>query len=157
MEMLESWVSQQRVTAECELRQEGTSAWQSADTVFPHLRPVVNRSNTIPGAAVVSGPIARSVPPQVVRGGPVARCRPHRGALVLALGILSWVSCPLFGLFAWILGNADLQRMELGQMDSSGRELTQVGRILGMVHLLVMLAVLALLVPCFLLFGLVLK
>ena len=42
-------------------------------------------------------------------------------------------------------------------MNSSGRELTQVGRILGMVHLLLMLAVFAILVPLFLLFGLVLK
>ena len=87
MEILESWVSQQRVTAECELHQEGASAWQSADSVFPHLQPVVHRSNIVPSAVVSSGPTARSVPPQVFRGGTAARREPHRGGW-----FLSWVS-----------------------------------------------------------------
>ena len=156
MDLLETWIAQQRVTAECQLRQEGTSTWLSADALFPQLRPVVHRSTPVPGAAAGSGPAVGSMPPRVFRGGTVARSEPHRGALVLALGILSWVSCPLFGVFAWMLGNADLRRMELGQMDPSGRELTQVGRILGMVHLLLMFAVFAILVPLFLLFGVVL-
>jgi hypothetical protein len=60
---------------------------------------------------------------------------PHRGELVLALGTLSIVvaCCPLAG---WILGgiaiaraNGDLLKMARGEMDVTGRGLTQAGRI----------------------------
>lgn len=48
-------------------------------------------------------------------------------------GILSLVVCQFFGIAAWVMGNADLQEMASGRMDPSGRDLTQVGRICGMV------------------------
>src|SRR5262249_21073957 len=34
---------------------------------------------------------------------------PHRGSLILTLGILSLVVCHPLGLFAWIMGNNDLK------------------------------------------------
>ena len=59
--------------------------------------------------------------------------RPHRGGTILTLGILSLVVCPLLGIGAWFMGDDDLQRMRSGTMDSSGRDITNVGRICGMV------------------------
>jgi hypothetical protein len=65
------------------------------------------------------------------------RRRPHRGAVVLTLGILGLVfSCiPILG---WVLGGmamsmagSDLREMSLRRMDRSGRGLTQAGRICG--------------------------
>ena len=59
--------------------------------------------------------------------------KPHRGALILAFGILGLVVCQLFGVAAWVMANNDLKEMNRGYMDPSGRDLTQTGRILGMV------------------------
>ena len=62
--------------------------------------------------------------------------RPHRGGAILALGILSWVICCICGIVAWSMGNNDLREMEAGRMDPSGRGLTQAGRIVGMISVI---------------------
>ena len=75
--------------------------------------------------------------------------KPHRGAVILAFGILGLVVCQLFGVAAWVMGNNDLREMDRGYMDPAGRDLTKTGRILGMVStalLLTSLTILCLLV-----------
>ncbi len=59
--------------------------------------------------------------------------RPHRGAVILTLGILGLCVCSLLGVGAWQMGNEDLRQMKYGRMDPSGWDLTSAGRILGMV------------------------
>jgi hypothetical protein len=59
--------------------------------------------------------------------------RPHRGGTILTLGILGLVVCPFLGVGAWFMGDDDLQQMKQGIMDSSGRDLTNAGRICGIV------------------------
>ena len=59
--------------------------------------------------------------------------KPHRGAVILAFGILGLVVCQLFGVAAWVMADNDLKEMNRGYMDPTGRELTKAGRILGMV------------------------
>ena len=59
--------------------------------------------------------------------------KPHRGVLILVFGILGFVLCPFFGPAAWVMGNNDLQEMASGQMDATGRDLTKVGRICGII------------------------
>lgn len=60
--------------------------------------------------------------------------KPHRGVLILILGILSFVLCGIISAIpAWIMGNSDLKDMEAGTMDPSGRGMTQAGKILGMI------------------------
>ena len=59
--------------------------------------------------------------------------KPHRGAVILAFGILGLVVCQLFGVAAWVMADNDLKEMNRGYMDPTGRDLTNVGRILGMV------------------------
>lgn len=68
------------------------------------------------------------------RRQPVA---PHRGGLILTLGILSLVLCGIFtGIPAWIMGNNDLAQMRAGLMDRSGEGMTQAGRICGMISVI---------------------
>lgn len=62
--------------------------------------------------------------------------RPHRGTMILVFGILSFVVCVIFGIVAWIMGNGDLQAMDAGEMDPSGRGMTQAGKICGMVSVI---------------------
>ena len=59
--------------------------------------------------------------------------KPHRGTLIIVLGILSLIICGFLGIPAWIMGNADLKEMDAGLMDPSGRSATNAGRIIGMI------------------------
>jgi hypothetical protein len=59
--------------------------------------------------------------------------KPHRGTLILVLGILGLVICQPLGIFAWIMGNGDLKQIDAGAMDPSGRPVTNAGRICGMI------------------------
>jgi hypothetical protein len=59
--------------------------------------------------------------------------RPHRGTVVLVLGILGLVCCFICGIIAWVMGNTDLRDMDAGRMDPSGRGLTQAGKICGII------------------------
>ena len=59
--------------------------------------------------------------------------KPHRGGEILVLVILGLMMCPPVGIFAWFMGSEDLEKMRHGNMDSSGRDLTNAGRILGIV------------------------
>lgn len=67
-------------------------------------------------------------PPLIRRDG-----APHRGVLILVLGILSLVVCAVTGPFAWILGNKDLAEMRAGRMDREGEGMTRAGQICGII------------------------
>jgi len=62
--------------------------------------------------------------------------KPHRGGTVLALGIVGLVVCFICGIIAWVMGKNDLEEMEAGVMDPSGRGLTQAGKICGMISVI---------------------
>ena len=65
------------------------------------------------------------------RGGDYA---PHRGTVILILGILGMVGCGLFtAIPAWIMGSNDMKEIRAGRMDPEGEQLTNIGKILGMV------------------------
>ncbi len=71
------------------------------------------------------------IPPSMPMGMGGAM-RPHRGVLILILGILGFF-CLFLAIAAWIMGKGDLAAMDAGQMDPSGRGLTNAGKILGMI------------------------
>jgi hypothetical protein len=62
--------------------------------------------------------------------------RPHRGGLILALGILGLVCCFICGIIAWVMGSNDLKEMAAGRMDPYGQGLTQAGKICGMISVI---------------------
>lgn len=59
--------------------------------------------------------------------------KPHRGTLILVLGILSLVICQPLGIAAWLMGAGDLKEMDAGARDPSGRSMTNAGRICGII------------------------
>lgn len=65
--------------------------------------------------------------------------KPHRGTLILVFGILGLVICAPFGIAAWIMGSGDLKQMDAGQMDASGRGLTNAGKICGIIATILLL------------------
>lgn len=59
--------------------------------------------------------------------------QPHRGTLILVLGILSLCVCAILGPFAWSMGNKDLAEMAAGRMDKEGQGMTNAGKICGLI------------------------
>ena len=74
--------------------------------------------------------------------------KPHRGTLILVLGILGILFCQILGPFAWVMGNNDLREMNAGVMDPAGRDTTNAGRICGIIAtiLLILTAVAGLII-----------
>jgi hypothetical protein len=72
---------------------------------------------------------------------------PHRGGLILTLGIIALVGglsflVPLIiGPFAWIMGNSDLAEIHAGRMDDGGEGMVQAGRILGIIATVFLLGI----------------
>lgn len=58
---------------------------------------------------------------------------PHRGVMILVLGILGLVICFPCGIAAWVMGNTDLREMDAGRTDPTGRGMVQAGRIIGII------------------------
>lgn len=61
--------------------------------------------------------------------------KPSRGTLVLVFGIVGFTCIPL-SVAAWIMGSEDLKDMDAGTMDDTDRSITNAGRILGMIGVL---------------------
>ncbi len=59
--------------------------------------------------------------------------RPHRGAMVLAFGILGIFPCMPLGIVAWVMANSDLAAMARGEMERSGEGQTRAGKVCGIV------------------------
>ncbi len=64
---------------------------------------------------------------------PNAMMKPHRGAAILALGIIGIVLCFITGIIAWVMGSGDLREMQEGIRDPEGEGLTRAGMICGIV------------------------
>lgn len=161
---LDRWLGEGRVSHDCDLR-NGMAGWQSADTIYPSLKPSGTftaspaKSTGVYSRQSGANPYAESnsfspnathtfAPAGAPYGNPSMYAKPHRGVIVLVLAIVGWVSgCFVFGTIAWIMGAADVREMKLGRMDNSGLGLTQAGYILGAIH--TVLAVLGLLVFLF--------
>ena len=74
-------------------------------------------------------------------GGPI---KPHRGTLIMVLGIVSIFVCQIIlGPIAWIMGRNDIKEMAAGRMDRTGEGPTNTGRICGMIGTLIGIAILA--------------
>lgn len=71
--------------------------------------------------------------------------KPHRGVMILVLGILSFFVCgPVMGPIAWYLGNIDLKEMAAGTMDKQGEGMTKAGKICGMIATILSILVICL-------------
>lgn len=138
---LNQWVAEGRISDDCQLRNDLDQEWQPAPDVFPVLRPV---PKGVPLAATNDMGLGtlRGIAPADGYEANVRFVNSHRGVLVLALGILSWaIGCPVFGIMAWVMGSNDLRDMQRGTMDAGGLGLTRAGQIIGMIHAIVILAV----------------
>ncbi len=59
--------------------------------------------------------------------------KPHRGGVVLTLGIIGIVLCFITGIIAWVMGKNDLREMAQGLRDPEGEGMTRAGMICGII------------------------
>ena len=72
--------------------------------------------------------------PHSAHGTAPGGLEPHRGTLILVLGILSLTTCTIFtGIPAWIMGKGDSAKIKEGIMDPEGEGTTKAGMICGMI------------------------
>ncbi len=147
---LDQWAMQGRLRADFELmRAGGTSIVRKAVQFYPALASGPNSSYPTtsygspssasrPGEQINNPYASPNSPNFMPQSGPYLAA--HRGGLILALGLLSFVLC-LFcliaglasGIAAWVMGVSDLKQMRNGRMDPSGEGLTRAGMILGII------------------------
>ena len=158
---LEDWISEGRVTGDCELREVG-EVWRKADDLYECLKPLgyaalattaaapladgvqplaASAITARPGVGTAvtgaSGPSA-SMPPSRM---PPSHMLPERGLLIISLAILGVFICPIMSVMAWAMATADLNDMRAGRMDRRGHGLTQAGRIIAILHILGLIVV----------------
>jgi len=75
-----------------------------------------------------------SAPPQTYRN-PHANLAPHRGEMVLILGLLGLLVCPLLGIAPVVMASRDLPLIDSGRMNPSGRGLVVAGKVLGWISI----------------------
>lgn len=131
---LDRWVSEGRVSHDCELREEADLRWTMADDFYAVLRPGLSVSSTRGNPFGPSAFPSEMPAPAEIEGAERPRyLAPHRGGLILALGILAFVvAFPVLSFLAWTMGANDLREMREGRMDSSGMNMTHAGMVLGM-------------------------
>ncbi|MCI0460620.1 MAG: zinc-ribbon domain-containing protein [Gemmataceae bacterium] len=68
--------------------------------------------------------------------------QPHRGSLILTLGIVSFFcfSC-ILGPVSWAMGASDLNKMRNGEMDPEGEGSTRAGMICGIISTILVVIV----------------
>jgi hypothetical protein len=123
-----AWAREGRIAADCELAEAARGPWRAATTVLPQL--VVSLPQPMAAGTEAAYPWTTGLASAEPSGGYVA---PHRGGLILALGLLSWIGCPLLSFASWVMGSHDLREMRAGRMDKSGESTTMAGMILGMI------------------------
>lgn len=134
-EQLDNWCEEGRIADDCQVKHEEEHAWRNADIEYPLLSAAAASSMPPPVAEWNTARPNVELHPRIIL--------PHRGVIVLALGVASWITllCPVFGVIAWNMGNRDLELMYAGQMDASGMRITHLGRLLGLIHVLTFVTV----------------
>ena len=122
---LARWFSEGRVGTGYQIRAGENGVWQPAATFQAAANPA---ASTNPFASYAPGPGVGQVRQYA---------KPDQSGIVLAMGILSWIVCPICGIVAWVMGGQALKDMQSGAADPTNRGLVQVGYYLGMVHVIV--------------------
>ena len=144
---VDSWLTEGRITAGCHLQLEGSAEWTPATKVYPALSKPVWTTHANPFADDASPNASPYRSPTAAN--PTIRQRhhqPHRGGLILILGVLGIACCGLVAPVACVLGYIDLKQIREGHMDPSGKGLTQAGMVLGIIGTALMVLPILLLV-----------
>ena len=161
---VKEWQLQGRMNSESHVRYSNSREWKPLGS-YPELAsasapepPPVKSSEPIP-TPTHQVPPQQSAPTSSTSGHSTSQTQqaghePHRGGLILGFGITSLVfpilCCyvPLgifFGVPAWIMGSADMRKINAGEMDPAGKGSTKAGLICGIIGTFIALGIILLL------------
>ena len=128
-EEISDWQAQGRMNSESLVRHSNSRDWMPLSS-YPELA-----SDSAPKPTSVDS--SESPPPQkapeVYPQQAYAQYEEHRGTMILVFGILGIACCFPFGIAAWVMGNADMQKINAGIMDPEGKGTTNAGKICGII------------------------
>jgi hypothetical protein len=131
---IDAWLTEGRITVGCHLQRDGSPEWTPATTVYPVLTSAVKQTSTNVNPFADGTSANPYTAPRAATTGTRSRYQqPHRGGLILVLGVMGLVCCNLLSIVAWVMGNTDLAQIREGRMDPAGRGLTQAGMVLGII------------------------
>ena len=119
-EEIRVWLVQGRMNHDSLMRSVDSGEWRPLND-YPELMALLAPSRSTP------------TPPTPSSQADAIHYAPHRGALILTFGILGIACCFPFGIAAWIMGNNDMQQIEAGMMDPTGKSITNAGKICGII------------------------
>ena len=137
-EELDRWLAEGRITPQAQVKTEGSFTWLPAAKVYPQLQSAAQpSSNPFADTLGTQNPYA---PP--TGGGPynwptgARRYREqHRGGAILAMSIVGLFICGFLTIAAFIMAIIDLNKMNNGTMDPSGKGLTIAGLVIASIGL----------------------
>ncbi|MDX1947635.1 MAG: hypothetical protein SFU86_19715 [Pirellulaceae bacterium] len=132
---LDGWVLEGLVSAGDFVLQHGDQQWRNARDVYPLLGGASGGFNPAGNFGGAGGgfPSFDSGGGSSSTTGTRKQKRPHRGPLILTLGLVGFFSCFPLAIAAWVMGADDLKQMRAGRMDRSGEGATTIGVVMGMI------------------------
>jgi hypothetical protein len=127
--VLNQWSGEGRISAECLIRRDDHSHWQSAVTLFPGLMRLAATRKKVEPSAGQQTPVRR---PMAV-AGPTG-LQPNRGLPILVLAVVGFMMpfFPVFSLIALIWAHQERRRIETGQVSDHSRWRVDVGYFAGL-------------------------
>lgn len=130
---LNRWFAEGRVGPGYMIRQHEPGNWQSAEA----FRPQIDQPHT----ASSSNPYTDQNPYRPAPTTPSGNYnypKGDQGGVILAMGILGFMCCPIFGVVAWIMGSSALNDIQAGRADPGSKGMVQVGYYLGIASVAIM-------------------
>ena len=128
-EEISDWQAQGRMNSESLVRHSNSRDWMPLSN-YPELASdFAPKPTSVDSSESPPPQKAPEVPPQQA----YAHYEEHRGTMILVFGILGIACCFPFGIAAWVMGNADMQKINAGIMDPDGKGTTNAGKICGII------------------------
>ncbi len=128
-EEISDWQAQGRMNSESLVRHSNSRDWMPLSSYTELASDSAPEPTSVDSSESPPPQEAPEVSPQKA----YAQYEEHRGTMILVFGILGIACCFPFGIAAWVMGNADMQKINAGIMDPKGKGTTNAGKICGIV------------------------
>ena len=134
---IRNWQRQGRMNSESLVRYEDSENWQPLSS-FSELSSNKTSQQLLSEAGITLDSNNESPATQATKSQQQndQNFQPHRGTMILIFGIIGVACCFPFGIAAWVMGHADIKLIDSGEMDPTGRGMTNGGKICGIISVI---------------------